>query len=96
MADDGDGDSPLHELEEFLRQDQAEMAAEYQRIFARSSDDPGTAGDEGEENWAAVLRSRTRRRESADHPGRNAFRGAPSRRDSPRSCGTARRRPTTC
>jgi hypothetical protein len=55
MADDA-GSASAHELEEFLRQDQAELAAEYQRIYARSTQDPGTAGDEGEENWAYLLR----------------------------------------
>jgi hypothetical protein len=54
---DGDGELPPHELEEFLHQDQAEIAAEYERIFRRSTEDPGTAGDEGEENWAALFRS---------------------------------------
>lgn len=44
-----------HELELFLQQDQAELAAEYRRIYARTSEDPGTAGDEGEGNWAQVL-----------------------------------------
>jgi hypothetical protein len=55
---DGDGgdDAVRHELEDFLEQDQAEIAAEYERIFRRSAEDPGTAGDEGEENWAALLR----------------------------------------
>lgn len=33
-----------------------EIGAEYARIVARAKEDPGTAGDEGEENWAAVLR----------------------------------------
>jgi hypothetical protein len=46
----------VHELEQFLRQDQAGMVAEYDRIFARATEDPGTAGDEGEENWASLLR----------------------------------------
>lgn len=39
-------------MEESVRQ----MAAEYARITARSREDPGTAGDEGEENWAELLR----------------------------------------
>ena len=58
MADmaDVDGEEIPHELEEFLRQDQTEIAAEYKRIYRRSTEDPGTAGDEGEENWAGVLR----------------------------------------
>lgn len=45
-----------HELQIFLRQDVAEIASEYERIYARATEDPGTAGDEGEENWAALLR----------------------------------------
>lgn len=56
MADTDDSPSS-HELAEFLAQDQAEIAAEYERIFRRSTEDSGTAGDEGEENWAALLRS---------------------------------------
>lgn len=48
--------SPTHDLVDFMRQISTEMAAEYQRIRRRSADDPGTAGDEGEENWAALLR----------------------------------------
>ena len=33
-----------------------EMASEYLRIQRRAKEDPGTAGDEGEENWAELLR----------------------------------------
>lgn len=57
MANDADDVPSSHELAEFLAQDQAEIAAEYERIFRRSTEDPGTAGDEGEENWAALLRN---------------------------------------
>ncbi|NMO56060.1 hypothetical protein HH310_33380 [Actinoplanes sp. TBRC 11911] len=32
------------------------MASEYDRIRSRALEDPGTAGDEGEENWAQLLR----------------------------------------
>ncbi len=32
------------------------MASEYSRIFATAAEDPGTAGDQGEENWATLLR----------------------------------------
>ena len=32
------------------------MAAEYNRIQKRATEDPGTAGDQGEENWAELLR----------------------------------------
>lgn len=44
-----------HELQTFLRQDVAEIASEYKRIYSRTTEDPGTAGDEGEENWKALL-----------------------------------------
>jgi hypothetical protein len=33
-----------------------QLAAEYERIQKRAKEDPGTAGDQGEENWATVLR----------------------------------------
>jgi hypothetical protein len=45
-----------HALHTFMAQVTTEMASEYDRIFARSEQDPGTAGDEGEENWASLLR----------------------------------------
>lgn len=45
-----------HELEDFLRQVEVELSREYERIMRRATEDPGTAGDEGEENWAALLR----------------------------------------
>jgi hypothetical protein len=32
------------------------MSAEYNRIQMRVAEDPGTAGDQGEENWAELLR----------------------------------------
>ena len=32
------------------------MESEYQRIRSRALEDPGTAGDQGEENWAELLR----------------------------------------
>ncbi|WP_406636960.1 DUF6602 domain-containing protein [Pseudarthrobacter quantipunctorum] len=44
-----------HELQTFLRQDLVEIESEYERIYSRSTEDPGTAGDEGEENWKALL-----------------------------------------
>jgi hypothetical protein len=46
----------LHELRTFFAQDIREMASEYERIRSRSIEDPGTAGDEGEEVWAELLR----------------------------------------
>lgn len=33
-----------------------EISAEYSRIQMRATEDPGTAGDQGEENWAELLR----------------------------------------
>jgi hypothetical protein len=45
-----------HDLYEFMRQISAEMSAEYNRIQMRATEDPGTAGDQGEENWAELLR----------------------------------------
>lgn len=44
-----------HDLFDFLRQTSNEMAAEYTRIQKRATEDPGTAGDQGEENWAELL-----------------------------------------
>jgi hypothetical protein len=45
-----------HDLCEFMRQISAEMSSEYNRIQMRATEDPGTAGDQGEENWAELLR----------------------------------------
>ena len=45
-----------HDLKDFMRQLSNEMAAEYDRIQKRATEDPGTAGDQGEENWAELLR----------------------------------------
>ncbi len=47
---------PRHALHDFMAQVTAEMGSEYERIFARSIEDPATAGDEGEENWASLFR----------------------------------------
>ena len=49
-------DREKHELHHFMVQATQEMAAEYERIRSRATEDAGTAGDEGEENWAGVLR----------------------------------------
>lgn len=48
--------SKTHDLHDFMQQISAEMASEYNRIQKRATEDPGTAGDQGEENWAALLR----------------------------------------
>jgi hypothetical protein len=53
---DAGGTERAHELKTFLMQDVREMASEYERIRGRSLEDPGTAGDEGEEVWAELLR----------------------------------------
>ena len=45
-----------HDLYDFMRQVSDEMSAEYHRIQRRAAEDPGTAGDQGEENWAELLR----------------------------------------
>jgi len=45
-----------HDLYNFMRQISDEMSAEYNRIQMRATEDPGTAGDQGEENWAELLR----------------------------------------
>jgi hypothetical protein len=44
-----------HELLDFLKQSSDAIQAEYERIARRSAEDPGTAGDEGEENWKSLL-----------------------------------------
>jgi hypothetical protein len=46
-----------HDFFDFMNSVKSNMAAEYDRIRRRSTDDPGTAGDEAEENWADFLRS---------------------------------------
>lgn len=45
-----------HDLYDFMQQISAEMSAEYDRIQMRAAEEPGTAGDQGEENWAELLR----------------------------------------
>jgi hypothetical protein len=45
-----------NDLIEFLRRETDAIASEYKRIQSRVREDPGTAGDQTEENWAAILR----------------------------------------
>ena len=45
-----------HDLVHFMKNITSEIEAEYKRIKKRTIEDPGTAGDEGEENWAELLR----------------------------------------
>ncbi|UQS23441.1 hypothetical protein L1857_11705 [Amycolatopsis thermalba] len=47
---------PQHDLFDLMQQMSNHMAAEYARIRLRAREDPGTAGDQGEENWAELLR----------------------------------------
>ncbi|MEW1626262.1 DUF6602 domain-containing protein [Streptomyces sp. NPDC089173] len=46
----------IHEVESYVRQAARRIQYEYERISARATEDPGTAGDEGELNWAEILR----------------------------------------
>lgn len=48
--------SPDNDLHDFMRKLGRDMQEEYERITKRSAEDAGTAGDEGEENWARLLR----------------------------------------
>lgn len=45
-----------HDLYDFMSEISNDMAYEYKRIQKRATEDPGTAGDQGEENWATLLR----------------------------------------
>jgi hypothetical protein len=45
-----------HDIHDFLKKAQQSIESEYARIRKRASEDPGTAGDQGEENWAALFR----------------------------------------
>ncbi len=46
---------PKHELELFMESVATDIRTEYERIRQRAREDPGTAGDEGEENWRGVF-----------------------------------------
>lgn len=48
-------DAPLHDLHSFVAQASEKMASDYRRISAKAKEDPGTAGDQGEANWRALL-----------------------------------------
>ena len=47
----------VNELLAFMGKATRDMADDYERIRRRASEDPGTAGDQGEENWAGLLRN---------------------------------------
>ena len=44
-----------HELYDFMRRLSDKMADNYKQIQKRATEDPGTAGDQGEENWKELL-----------------------------------------
>jgi len=46
-----------HDIHDFLLSAQRDIEDEYKRILERASEDPGTAGDQGEENWATLLKN---------------------------------------
>jgi hypothetical protein len=46
-----------HEIHDFLDAAQRVLDDEYKRILKRATEDPGTAGDQGEENWATLLKN---------------------------------------
>lgn len=45
-----------HDLHSFLEGVYDDFQREHKRIYKRTPEDPGTAGDQGEENWADFLR----------------------------------------
>lgn len=45
-----------HDLTDFIDSIARQVSEEYKRIQKRACEDPGTAGDQGEENWASLLR----------------------------------------
>lgn len=45
-----------NDLFNYMKSAAQKIQAEYDRIQKRTSEDPGTAGDNGEENWASLLR----------------------------------------
>lgn len=46
---------PTHDFLDFINQASTRMQQEYNRIQKRAREDPGTAGDQGEENWKALI-----------------------------------------
>ena len=47
----------VHDIHNFVSSSQRRIQEEYERIQKRATEDPGTAGDQGEENWATLLKS---------------------------------------
>lgn len=50
-------DQSPSDVHDYLAQSEILIQKEYQRIRKRTLEDPGTAGDQGEENWAAFMRA---------------------------------------
>jgi len=46
-----------NDLIDFMNSATRQIGEEYDRIQKRASEDPGTPGDQGEENWATILRN---------------------------------------
>ena len=46
-----------HDIHDFVISCQKDIEQEYARIRKRATEDPSTAGDQGEKNWASLLRS---------------------------------------
>lgn len=46
-----------NDLIDFMNSATRQMADEYDRIQKRATEDPGTAGDQGEENWATLFKN---------------------------------------
>lgn len=44
-----------HDLFDFFKEANQNIESEYKRICKTASEDPGTAGDQGEENWKMIL-----------------------------------------
>jgi hypothetical protein len=47
----------VHDIHDFIASSQRAIEDEYARIQKRAAEDPGTAGDQGEENWKALFES---------------------------------------
>lgn len=50
-------ETPTHDLYDFFKKANHTISEEYVRICRRVKEDPGTAGDQGEENWKELLES---------------------------------------
>ncbi len=45
-----------HDLAQLVRSSTARISADYKRMQSLAREDPGTSGDQGEEDWAKILR----------------------------------------